>query len=56
VLTRHGWYLLRTSRHHIFAHPSRNGRVPVPNHGNKTLGLGLQRKIMRDAGLTDADL
>jgi predicted RNA binding protein YcfA (HicA-like mRNA interferase family) len=30
--------------------------VTVPVHANKGLKPGTQRSIMRDAGLTDADL
>jgi predicted RNA binding protein YcfA (HicA-like mRNA interferase family) len=30
--------------------------IPVPVHGNSNLRTGTQRSIVRQAGLTDADL
>jgi len=30
--------------------------VTVPVHGNRTLKTGLQKSIMKDAGLTEDDL
>ena len=41
--------------HHIYRHP--DGRtVPVPVHGNKTMKLGTQRAVMRQAGVRPEDL
>jgi predicted RNA binding protein YcfA (HicA-like mRNA interferase family) len=57
VLERKGWRLLRIrGAHHIYGRTAPFGRIPVPVHANRTLRPGTQRKIMRDAGLTDADL
>jgi predicted RNA binding protein YcfA (HicA-like mRNA interferase family) len=56
VLEERGWVLDRVNgSHHIYIHPN-GGRVTVPVHGNADLKPGTQRSIMRDAGLTDADL
>jgi len=57
ALQRHGWRLwhIRGSHHH-FEHPDRPGHIIVPVHGNKTLKKATQHSLMRDAGLTDADL
>lgn len=56
VLEDRGWELDRISgSHHIYTHPD-GARVTVPVHGNKDLKPGTQRSIMRDTGLTDADL
>lgn len=58
ALERSGWLLKRISgSHHIYA----NSRCPdiiisVPVHGNQTLKMGTQQGIMKDAGLTEADL
>jgi predicted RNA binding protein YcfA (HicA-like mRNA interferase family) len=55
VLERHGWNLLRISgSHHIYGRGT--NRVVVPVHGNETLKIGLQRDLMKLAGLTEADL
>jgi predicted RNA binding protein YcfA (HicA-like mRNA interferase family) len=58
VLEGKGWTRKRNrSSHHIYEHPAIPGTtVTVPVHGNKTLRTGTQHGIMRDAGLTDADL
>jgi predicted RNA binding protein YcfA (HicA-like mRNA interferase family) len=56
LLAKRGWTLAQIrGSHHRF---ERAGFVPitVPVHRNETLKVGLQRKIMRDAGMTEADL
>lgn len=56
VLEDRGWELDRISgSHHIYTHPD-GGRVTVPVHASRDLKPGTQRSIMRDAGLSDADL
>jgi predicted RNA binding protein YcfA (HicA-like mRNA interferase family) len=55
-LEKGGWRLDRVNgSHHIYVHPD-GRRVSVPVHANADLKPGTQRNIMRDAGLTDADL
>ncbi|MFB2118027.1 type II toxin-antitoxin system HicA family toxin [Parapedobacter sp. 2B3] len=46
-LRKNGWIHIRTSgSHYIY------GRTyPVPYHGNKEMGEGLRRKIIKDLGL-----
>jgi predicted RNA binding protein YcfA (HicA-like mRNA interferase family) len=57
VLEDRGWDLARIkSSHHIYTRPGSPLNVSVPVHGNDDLPTGTQRRIMRDAGLTDADL
>jgi predicted RNA binding protein YcfA (HicA-like mRNA interferase family) len=57
ILEERGWTLARTSgSHHIYRHSATGRRTVVPVHGNQDLKPGTQRSIMRDAGLTDADL
>jgi predicted RNA binding protein YcfA (HicA-like mRNA interferase family) len=57
ILEHHGWTLARISgSHHIFRHAATGRRTVVPVHGNQDLKPGTQRSIMRDAGLTDADV
>ena len=57
AVERHGWSLLRIrGSHHIYGKPGEVARLSIPVHGNKPLKLGLQRSLMKIAGLTDADL
>jgi predicted RNA binding protein YcfA (HicA-like mRNA interferase family) len=57
VLERHGWVFQRIKgSHHIYARDGRADIISVPVHGNKTLKTGMQRAIMKQAGLTEADL
>jgi predicted RNA binding protein YcfA (HicA-like mRNA interferase family) len=57
VLEQRGWTLARINgSHHIYRHAATRRRAVVPVHGSADLKPGTQRGIMRDAGLTDADL
>jgi predicted RNA binding protein YcfA (HicA-like mRNA interferase family) len=57
ILGSQGWRLARISgTYHIYRHPDSGRRTSVPVHGNVDLKPRTQRSIMRDAGLTDADL
>ena len=57
LLEQRGWTLARINgAHHIYRHVPTGRRTVVPVHGNQDLKPGTQRGIMRDAGLTDADL
>lgn len=56
-LERRGWtWDHTTGSHRVYKHPDSPIAVSVPVHGNSDLKPGTQRKIMRDAGLTDQDL
>jgi predicted RNA binding protein YcfA (HicA-like mRNA interferase family) len=57
ALERRGWTLLRVhGSHHYYAAPGGHPRVSIPIHGSKDLKPGLVRAILKDAGLTEADL
>ncbi len=58
VLEARGWTCFRiTGSHHIYSNLAVPGvNISVPVHGNRSLKVGTQRNIMRNAGLTDADL
>ena len=57
VLESRGWVLRRiSSSHHVYQHPGRPETISVPVHAHHDLAAGLQRALMRQAGLTDADL
>jgi predicted RNA binding protein YcfA (HicA-like mRNA interferase family) len=50
-LQRDGWVIcaIRGS-HHVLRHPCRPGHISLP-HPKKDLGIGLVRKLMRQAGI-----
>ena len=57
ILEQRGWTLARINgAHHIYRQTATGRRTVVPVHGNQNLKPGTQHGIMRDAGLTDADL
>lgn len=50
LLQENGWELVRIKgSHHIMKRGS--CEVSVPVHGNKSLGIGLERKILKTAGV-----
>ena len=57
AVEQHGWSLLRVKgSHHIYGKPGVIARLSIPVHGNQPLKLGLQRSLMKAAGLSEADL
>jgi predicted RNA binding protein YcfA (HicA-like mRNA interferase family) len=57
VLECRGWQLRRISgSHHIYAKSGSNVRLSVPVHGSAVLKLGLQRHLMKLAGIDESDL
>lgn len=57
ILEAHGWSLDRISgSHHIYTLPGYRFSLSVPVHGNADLAPGTQRQLMRNAGLSEADL
>jgi predicted RNA binding protein YcfA (HicA-like mRNA interferase family) len=57
LLELRGWVLIgREGSHRLYFLPTARVKIPVPVHGNHDLATGTQRSIMRQAGLTDADL
>jgi predicted RNA binding protein YcfA (HicA-like mRNA interferase family) len=57
VLKRKGWRCVRINgSHHVYSSADGTRKVSVPVHGNKSLRTGTQHTIMKDAGLTEADL
>lgn len=54
LLERHGWQLLRVQgSHHVYGKPGERARISVPVHGNRPLKLGLQRHLLKLAGIED---
>lgn len=56
LLERLGWTRTRIRGSHYRYEKAGRPPVVVPVHGNKTLKTGTQHEIMRNAGLTEADL
>ncbi|MDG4554507.1 MAG: type II toxin-antitoxin system HicA family toxin [Candidatus Competibacter sp.] len=57
ILEGKGWELKRISgSHHIYAKAGETVRISVPVHGNTPLKLGLQRHLMKIAGIADDEL
>jgi len=51
------WKLKRINgSHHIFSKTGENARITVPVHGNKPLKIGLQRHLMKIAGIDESEL
>ena len=57
LLERHGWTLLRVSgSHHIYGKAGSVVRLSIPIHGNRTLKIGLLRRLAKLAELPDQEL
>lgn len=57
LLEKRGWALLRIQgSHHIYGKAGINVRLTVPVHGNETLKIGLQKHLMKQAGISESDL
>ena len=57
LLEGKGWKLARiTSSHHIYMMKGTGTRITVPVHGNRDLKAGLQKAIMKLAGIHEEEL
>jgi predicted RNA binding protein YcfA (HicA-like mRNA interferase family) len=55
LLEREGWTLLRiTGSHHVYGKPGERSRLSVPVHSNRPLKVGLQRHLLKLAGIGEA--
>jgi predicted RNA binding protein YcfA (HicA-like mRNA interferase family) len=53
MLESNGWSLQRINgSHHIYSKAGSTVRISVPIHGNESLKVGLQRHLMKLAGLS----
>lgn len=56
ALTRLGWRVVaQRGSHAQLRHPDRGGRVTVPIHAGETIGPGLLRSILAQAGISAED-
>jgi mRNA interferase HicA len=52
MLRKDGWFVVRQSGSHmIMQHPIKKGQIVCPSHGSQEVGKGLEKKILKDAGL-----
>ena len=52
LVQSNGWALLRVNgSHHVYSKPGTNVRLSIPLQGSKKLKFGLQRHLMKLAGL-----
>ena len=57
LLEGKGWELKRINgSHHIYAKVGMTARISVPVHGNKPLKIGLQKHLMKIAGIDEIEL
>lgn len=57
LLEIRGWELKRINgSHHIYAKSGSNLRISVPVHGDSALKTGLQKQIMKMAGIEEPEL
>lgn len=52
ILKRDGWYSVSQKGSHIkMQHSTKKGQLIVPNHGSQELGKGLEKKLLKEAGI-----
>ena len=52
IILADGWYFVRQKgSHRQYHHPTKKGTVTIPFHGNKDIGVGLEKSIYRQAEL-----
>ena len=55
-IERKGWSLKRINgSHHVYIKAGVDARISVPVHGNAPLKIGLQRHLMKIAGIEDVE-
>ena len=52
ILKKEGWYPISQKGSHIkMIHNTKKGVIIFPNHGSEEVGKGLEKKIIKQAGL-----
>lgn len=52
ILTKDGWYAVSQKGSHMkLQHETKNGTIIFPNHGRQEMGKGLEKKILKNAGI-----
>ena len=56
ILIKDGWYPVSQKGSHVkLKHNSKPETLIFPNHGSQEVGLSLEHKILKDAGLKKLD-
>jgi predicted RNA binding protein YcfA (HicA-like mRNA interferase family) len=57
ILEQHGWILVRINgSHHVFRKIGEKFAISVPVHKNVDLKIGIQKDLMKKAGLREEDI
>ncbi|MCP4362191.1 MAG: type II toxin-antitoxin system HicA family toxin [Chloroflexi bacterium] len=57
LLEKRGWELKRIKgSHHVYVKPGNPARISGPIHGNRPLKIGLQKHLMKIAGIEADEL
>ncbi len=52
ILTQDGWYIESQKGSHLkMKHGTKKGLIIVPFHGSKEIGKGLEKKLLKQAGI-----
>jgi len=52
ILSKDGWYPVSQKGSHVkMKHNSKKELIIFPNHGSQEVGKGLEKKILKDAGI-----
>ena len=52
LLIKDGWYPISQKGSHVKMKHNKKDRIIIfPNHGSQELGKGLEKKLLKDAGL-----
>lgn len=52
MLKKEGWYPVSQKGSHVkLKHDTRKGIIIFPNHGSQEVGKGLEKKILKEAGI-----
>lgn len=51
ILEKDGWYIERTKKHHVYAHPTKEGKVIVGKHKSEEVPTGTLNGVLKQAGL-----
>ena len=52
LLKKEGWYPVSQKGSHVkLKHDTRAGTIVFPNHGSQEIGKGLEKKILKAAGI-----
>ena len=52
ILRKDGWYIISQKGSHLkLGHDTKTNRIIFPNHGSQEVGKGLEKRILKEAGL-----